>query len=55
MDGWRKFNFFVLRMASYLEQLSTLSRGSNPFDMRHEKTDVKVFVVVIPKEGWARF
>ncbi len=23
-------------------------------DMRHEKTDLKVFVVVIPKEGWAR-
>ncbi len=24
------------------------------FDMRHEKTDLKVFVVVIAKEGWAR-
>ncbi len=23
-------------------------------DLRHEKTDLKVFVVVIPKEGWAR-
>ena len=23
-------------------------------DARHEKTDLKVFVVVIPKEGWAR-
>ena len=23
-------------------------------DMRHEKTDLKVFVVVIPEEGWAR-
>ncbi len=23
-------------------------------DPRHEKTDIKVFVVVIPKEGWAR-
>ena len=23
-------------------------------DMRHEKTDLKVFVVVLPKEGWAR-
>ncbi len=22
--------------------------------VRHEKTDLKVFVVVIPKEGWAR-
>ena len=22
-------------------------------DMCHEKTDLKVFVVVIPKEGWA--
>ncbi len=24
------------------------------FDVHHEKTDLKVFVVVIPKEGWAR-
>ncbi len=24
------------------------------YDVRHEKTDLKVFVVVIPKEGWAR-
>ncbi len=24
------------------------------FDARQEKTDLKVFVVVIPKEGWAR-
>ncbi len=23
-------------------------------DVRHKKTDLKVFVVVIPKEGWAR-
>ncbi len=23
-------------------------------DVRHEKTDPNVFVVVIPKEGWAR-
>ncbi len=23
-------------------------------DARHEKTDLKIFVVVIPKEGWAR-
>ncbi len=25
----------------------------NVYDARHEKTDLKVFVVVIPKEGWA--
>ncbi len=24
------------------------------YEVRHEKTDLKVFVVVIPKEGWAR-
>ncbi len=24
------------------------------FDARHEKTDLKIFVVVISKEGWAR-
>ncbi len=27
---------------------------STPHDARHEKTDLKVFVLVIPKEGWAR-
>ncbi len=27
----------------------------NKFDVLHEKIDLKVFVVVIPKEGWARF
>ncbi len=26
----------------------------NLFEVCHEKTDLKVFVVVIPKEGWAR-
>ncbi len=24
------------------------------YDARHKKTDLEVFVVVIPKEGWAR-
>ncbi len=24
------------------------------YDARHEKIDLKIFVVVIPKEGWAR-
>ncbi len=24
------------------------------YDARHEKTDLKIFVVVTPKEGWAR-
>ncbi len=28
--------------------------GVRTWDVRHEKTDLKVFVVVIPKEGWAR-
>ena len=27
---------------------------SQQIDVRHEKTDLKVFVVVIPKVGWAR-
>ncbi len=27
---------------------------THSYDVRHEKTDLKVFVVVIPKEGWAR-
>ena len=25
-----------------------------PINTRHEKTDLKVFVIVIPKGGWAR-
>ncbi len=25
-----------------------------PLDARYEKSDLKVFVVVIPKEGWTR-
>ncbi len=29
-------------------------KGAYTFDVCHEKTDLKVFVVVIPKEGWAR-
>ncbi len=28
--------------------------SKNTFEVHHEKTDLKVFVVVIPKEGWAR-
>ena len=30
----------------------SVHKGSG--DARHEKTDLKVFVVVLPKEGWAR-
>ncbi len=29
-------------------------KGAKRYDVRHEKTDLKVFVVVIPKEGCAR-
>ncbi len=29
-------------------------RSSKPNDACHEKTDLKVFVVVMLKEGWAR-
>ncbi len=32
---------------------SVVQRGCRTNDARHEKTDLKVFVVVIPKEGWA--
>ena len=28
--------------------------GARTRDAHHEKTDLKVFVVVIPKEGWPR-
>ncbi len=30
------------------------ARGKVKYEACHEKTDLKVFVVVIPKEGWAR-
>ncbi len=33
---------------------SHINNVTNLIDMRHEKTDLKVLVVVIPKEGWAR-
>ncbi len=33
---------------------SMLCRGACVIEVRHEKTDLKVFVVVIPKVGWAR-
>ncbi len=34
--------------------VSVNSKAAFLFDACHEKTDLKVFVVVIPKEGWAR-
>ncbi len=34
--------------------LQPVSVWRHSFDVRHEKTDLKVFVVVIPKEGWAQ-
>ena len=39
----------------YLQKLSeNIPDAFLSFDVRHEKTDLKVFVVVIPKEGCAR-
>ncbi len=35
-------------------KLKALSGHNTTNEMRHEKTDLKVFVVVIPNEGWAR-
>ena len=34
--------------------LSDITIDVSLWDVCHEKTDLKVFVVVIPKEGWAR-
>ncbi len=34
--------------------IQPLHGGIMTKDACHEKTDLKVFVVVIPKEGWAR-
>ena len=31
----------------------SIRQCSTETDMRHEKTDLEVFVIVIPKEGWA--
>ncbi len=36
-----------------LKSLWLMNGRTMLFDARHEKTDFKVFVVVIPKEGWA--
>ncbi len=36
------------KMAQAAEKRRSLS-----FDAQHEKTDFKVYVVVVPKEGWA--
>ncbi len=33
--------------------LTAKTCSSTIYEARHEKTDLKVFVVVIPKEGWA--
>ncbi len=35
-----------------LDLESLVSKKLYHIDARHEKTDLKVFVVVIPKEGW---
>ena len=42
-----------LHTALFADLESELCLGST-LKMHHEKTDLKVFVVVIPKEGWAR-
>ena len=34
--------------------LSTVAAAESVNDVHHEKTDLKVFIVVIPKEEWAR-
>ena len=43
-------DFLDLRVAA---GLITKPEGKNHYDARHKKTDLRVFVGVIPKEGWS--
>ncbi len=58
-------NFCLYSISNYLEQGTYLPDSfyaptprvpvvNYMYDVCHEKTDLKVFVIVIPKEGWAR-
>ncbi len=45
----------VVAISSYISQIRGLPATRRAIhDAHHEKIDLKVFVVVIPKEGWAR-
>ena len=57
----RTFNFLAGEKTWRSHFLGTCEMGwgwewrtvDGPYDVRQEKTDLKVFIVVIPKEGWA--
>ncbi len=51
-----KVNSITYNYRLYLDctGLNTAAFPQMTLDARHEKTDLKVFVDVIPKEGWAR-
>ncbi len=49
--GW-SVSLGSLMSVSLVDRISYIH--SLLYDARHEKIDLKVFVVVIPKEGWAR-
>ncbi len=45
------------KMGSYISRCVKFKKKatfSSTYDAFHEKTDLKILVVVIPKEGWAR-
>ena len=50
------FIFFIMKVPLINEKVIDLKKKLKDEinDECHEKTDLKVFVVVIPKEGWAR-
>ncbi len=45
---------YTLSKLSIMEAEPHIWPSQPSSDACHEKTDLKVFVVVIPKEGWAR-
>ena len=60
---WEKERVYTLSpllvLTLYISESKTayaisFSHSHTIIDARHEKTDLKVFVLVIPKEGWAR-
>ncbi len=50
-SGWT-----TLSIEYFISRIPRVQLGQVPCwnDAHHKKTDIKVFVVVIPKEGWAR-
>ncbi len=48
------FFIYLNNCTGIITQNILVARVGNSNDACHEKTDLKAFVIVIPKEGWAR-